>query len=472
MANLKLRSTTSATDPGSTSAKGSALTHTEMDSNFLLLQADIDGKISAASPTITGATTIDDELRFNDSDDSNYITVKAPSTVGTNYTLTLPDSGGTSGYVLTTDGSGTLTWTAKTAGTTNLVDDTTPQLGGDLDVNGQSIVTTASGQIILAPDSGADTKIRSNVVQLGQTNTDVRLTTNGTGDLTLNTNDGTNSGSILIRDGANQDIDITPNGIGELDITSNIKQPNGKIIEQYGGQTGLFIHDQSEGGYTTSSFSTPGGMLAGPGIHIDSAGQFQFPSLVLRNNSVSGYPYIWAAKARPSGGTDYSTDAYMNNDEILFRFYGAPFKADATSGEEYFTAGADCNFKASENHSNGNLGCKIEMATINNGSTTTTTKLTINDDIQAHTAIRLDEVSAPTNVTDKGFIYAKDVTGTAEVFVMDAAGNETQISPHNAEGEWQYFSKNVKTGKTVRINMEAMIRDIEQLTGKTYIENE
>jgi len=64
------------------------------------------------------------------------------------------------------------------------------------------------------------------------------------------------------------------------------------------------------------------------------------------------------------------------------------------------------------------------------------------------------------------------VSGTAEVFVKDAAGNETQISPHNAQGEWEYFSRNVKTGKTVRINMEEMIRDIEQLTGKTYIKDE
>ena len=37
MANIKLRSSTSATDPGSTSAKGSSLTHAELDSNFILL---------------------------------------------------------------------------------------------------------------------------------------------------------------------------------------------------------------------------------------------------------------------------------------------------------------------------------------------------------------------------------------------------------------------------------------------------
>ena len=46
----------------------------------------------------------------------------------------------------------------------------------------------------------------------GDLNTDVTLTTDGTGDLTLNTNEGTNSGSIVIADGANGNISLTPNG--------------------------------------------------------------------------------------------------------------------------------------------------------------------------------------------------------------------------------------------------------------------
>ena len=69
-------------------------------------------------------------------------------------------------------------------------------------------------------------------------------------------------------------------------------------------------------------------------------------------------------------------------------------------------------------------------------------------------------------------IYAKEVAGSAEMFVLDEGGNETQISPHNPDGEWQYFSRNISTGKVVRVNMERMIRDIEELTGKTYIEEE
>ena len=78
----------------------------------------------------------------------------------------------------------------------------------------------------------------------------------------------------------------------------------------------------------------------------------------------------------------------------------------------------------------------------------------------------------PNTTTDIAHIYAKDESSSAEVFVRDEAGNVTKISPHNEKGEWEYFSRNVKTGKTVRVNMEEMIRDIEKLTGKKYIKEE
>ena len=80
--------------------------------------------------------------------------------------------------------------------------------------------------------------------------------------------------------------------------------------------------------------------------------------------------------------------------------------------------------------------------------------------------------SDPSTAANNAHIYAKDESSSAEVFVQDEAGNVTKISPHNEQGEWEYFSRNTKTGKTVRVNMEEMIRDIEKLTGKSYIKND
>ena len=51
--------------------------------------------------------------------------------------------------------------TGSGAGITAVVDDTTPQLGGNLDVNGRSVVSTSSGDIVLAPDGTGNTRVSS-----------------------------------------------------------------------------------------------------------------------------------------------------------------------------------------------------------------------------------------------------------------------------------------------------------------------
>jgi hypothetical protein len=57
------------------------------------------------------------DLRLGDSDNSNYVALHAPTTVATNYTLTLPTATGTSGQVLSlSDGSGSLSFTTVSGG--------------------------------------------------------------------------------------------------------------------------------------------------------------------------------------------------------------------------------------------------------------------------------------------------------------------------------------------------------------------
>ena len=48
-----------------------------------------------------------------------------------------------------------------------------------------------------------------------------------------------------------------------------------------------------------------------------------------------------------------------------------------------------------------------------------------------------------------------------ELFAYDSAGNSTQISPHDSEtGEWIFYSKNTKTGKVLRVDMEKLVKFI------------
>jgi hypothetical protein len=75
--------------------------------------------VARAGDTMTGALNIDNEqeLRLSEADvnGANYVALKAPATVATNYTLTLPDTAGTNGQVLSTNGSGVLSWITPSA---------------------------------------------------------------------------------------------------------------------------------------------------------------------------------------------------------------------------------------------------------------------------------------------------------------------------------------------------------------------
>jgi hypothetical protein len=92
-------------------------------------------------PVVTGdSTNGSGQITLNCETNSHGIKIKGPPhSAAASYTLTLPNDTGTSGYVLKTDGSGTTTW-----GGADVVFDTTPQLGGDLDVNGHDIVSSGT----------------------------------------------------------------------------------------------------------------------------------------------------------------------------------------------------------------------------------------------------------------------------------------------------------------------------------------
>jgi hypothetical protein len=75
-----------------------------------------------------------------------------------------------------------LTWTEGDANVTNLnndkmenlIEDTTPQLGGNLDVNGNQIVSASNGNILIQPNGTGQTQVKNleyneNVFALGTT---------------------------------------------------------------------------------------------------------------------------------------------------------------------------------------------------------------------------------------------------------------------------------------------------------------
>jgi hypothetical protein len=87
-------------------------------------------------------------------------------------------------------------------------------------VDGNTISSTnTNGNIVLAPSGTGDVQVDADTLRVGDSNSAATITTNGTGNLTVNTNGGTNSGSIVINQGSNGNIAITPNGTGEVDLS-------------------------------------------------------------------------------------------------------------------------------------------------------------------------------------------------------------------------------------------------------------
>lgn len=69
-----------------------------------------------------------------------------------------------------------------------------------------------------------------------------------------------------------------------------------------------------------------------------------------------------------------------------------------------------------------------------------------------------DNAGDPTLGSNTAGIYGKDVAGTVEMFAVDEAGNTTQLSPHDETGEWVFDSQNTKTGRRLKVRMEALIK--------------
>ena len=128
--------------------------------------------------------------------------------------------------------------TFNTTFISNLVEDTSPQLGGDLDVNGNSIVSTSSGNITIQPDGTGNVVISGINYPTADGNTDQVLATNGSGQLVFtsvqnlsgsgiqNVNEDTSpelGGNLdvvthQIVSSSNRDIEIMPDGNGNVGI--------------------------------------------------------------------------------------------------------------------------------------------------------------------------------------------------------------------------------------------------------------
>ena len=226
---------------------------------FNNLQTDVNGLESgtltfssvSATTTSTSALNIleDGTIVFEGATDDGNETTLTVADPTADRTITLPDATGTVFLTGTTD---TAIFSDKTAlasadvasgtdllliadlnvttlkkitvdnlissagGLTALSGDSTPQLGGDLDVNGNKITSASNANVEIEPNGTGNILLDSDLITLGSGTEVGHLSTPGTQDIKLSTNSGTDSGTIVITDGANGDITLTPNGTGDI----------------------------------------------------------------------------------------------------------------------------------------------------------------------------------------------------------------------------------------------------------------
>jgi len=312
-----------------------------------------------------------------------------------------PQADGSANQYLKTDGAAQLSWDtlttddvaegsnlyytdarAQAVSINNVVEDTTPQLGGDLDVNGNDIVSTSNGAIDIKPD--------------------------GTGAFTVDT-----EGNLEFKAG----VSTGPHGWGYWQSDDSIKflqhtapdiGGNFDIAQGAYGVGYAPVHIQ--GGLSIGGGTTPTtDLLFNTGIQIEATHE-GFPALVLKAQSDSNkFPNVWFARSGADG-----SDAYCALNDIVGGFYFSPYNEDNGG---YFGTPGKFFARATQNHSNGAMGTKLEWyATPDNVGRDGEIKVL---------EMQGEQVIVNPSFADVDFVVNSDDNN--EIFKVDAGTNKTLV---------------------------------------------
>lgn len=176
----------------------------------------------------------------------------------------------------------------------------------------------ANASIEITPNGSGDVRLNADTIRIGDSNGNVTITTNGTGDLTISTNNGTNSGTIVIPDGTNQNITIEPNGTGDVLLNADlirIGDNNANAVLTTRGTGDLTL--STNGGTNSGTVTILDGVNQPIRIYPNGSGQVNLGSATSTVVTISGNTGATAANQgalRVVGGASFGADVYITGD--------------------------------------------------------------------------------------------------------------------------------------------------------------
>jgi hypothetical protein len=293
--------------------------------------------VIAGGAGISGETFLNDHLnilrgrtlKFYDNDSSNYIGIRSPNIINSNYTLTLPANDGTSGQTLITNGSGTLTFGTIDLTHNNLLSlqgggggnyyhsnqpiniSSSVQFAG-LNINGAYLFPTSdgsNGQALITNGSG--TLSFTNITQIHNDLTSIQ---GGGGGNYYHSNQPINTTNSVTFNSLNTTtaIDVGTNAVisGTL-IVKGIKFP---ISD---GSNGQVIQTDGSGNLTFTTPATPVGSVLDTYINTQKAtinNSSTTTIYALFTETITGIYYFWVSTdPRIKGTISVNSDDLSNS---------------------------------------------------------------------------------------------------------------------------------------------------------------
>ena len=315
----------------------------------------------------------------------------------------------------------------------------------NLEIDNQTITgLTTNADIAITPNGTGNVNLNADTVRVGDNNANATITTQGTGDLILDTNAGSNSGSITIADGTNGNISILNNGSGELVVSGPITTSGAAdlVLDTNGGSNSgtITIFDGADGNIDITPNGTgevnitkvdiDAGAIDGTTIGSASAAAGTFTSLTatslsVTDGNITNVGDIALDSISADNATDFDITLADNQANALEIKESANSYLNfaTTNGSELITAGQPFTVASTKTFTTDTAdinGGNIDGTTIGSASAAagTFTNLTANGTINIDgdgTGDNIDGVIIGANLAAAGTFTTVDTSGNVTV---------------------------------------------------------